>query len=92
MIGRKELLDKNPLTPQEAADLAEVISKNEAKDCARLILLCHAFTYEKDIMEREEMLRDIEARLGPLLPCFDDMQRADMLVALKEIKKGGDAR
>jgi hypothetical protein len=92
MPKRTDLLDKNPLTCEEAGDLAELITDLDSADAARLLLLCHGFTYEGDESKREGMLREMEARLGPFLPGFDDMQRADMLAALKEIRKGDDAR
>jgi hypothetical protein len=36
------------------------------------------------------MLRAIEARLGALLPSFDEAQEADMQRALVELRKRGD--
>lgn len=89
--GVKTLKAGNPLKDEEAGTLAEWITSFEDEQCARLLLLCHAFTYETDISRRENMLRETEARLGPFLPGFDRMQGEDMAACLTALraKKGG---
>jgi hypothetical protein len=81
---------RNPLTPKMAATLAEGFADGQdGDDVARMLLLLWSFTYERDINEREYMMRAVEARLGILMTGFDELQAAQMRRQLESLKEGG---
>jgi hypothetical protein len=84
------IFSRNPLDPQKAGALAQalVFELQDEDDIARLLLLCHALTFEPDMTAREGMLNEIEKEAGPMLREVDNT-----LTAIKrrqyEILKGG---
>ena len=82
----------NPLTPAQAGELAGHIEHTASNinpdDLSRLLLLCYAFTYERDSDTREAMLMAVEQKIGMSLPAFDDMMRGEMSRMLGTLKKG----
>jgi hypothetical protein len=81
---------RNPLTFEEAADLAEsIITMGNSEQVARLLLLVHAFTYiEAD--ERESFSSAIEERLFPSLPRVDEFRYEAMRRELETLREGGE--
>lgn len=65
---------RNPLTPEDAGQLAASLMAEiqDDEEIARLLLLCHALTFEPDMTAREGMLNAIEREAGPLLVAVDD--------------------
>lgn len=79
---------RNPLTFEEAADLAEsIISTGNAEQVARLLLLVHAFTYI-EAGERESFSSAIEDRLVPSLPRVDEFRHEAMRRELEALREG----
>jgi hypothetical protein len=76
--GKDPVFSRNPLTPEQAATLADSLTRaldGEESDIANLLLLCHALTFEPDLTAREGMLMAIEREAGPLLTAVDDALR-----------------
>jgi hypothetical protein len=87
--GRPDWRGANPLTFEEAADLAEsIISVGNARQVARLLLLVHAFTYI-DARERENLSSAIEDRLVSSLPGVDEFRYEAMGRELAALWEGG---
>ena len=86
--------DRNPLAGGDAAKLADAIIDSfggDSGDVARLVPLCHAFTYERDLAGRENMMRAVEHAAAPLLSAFDAMLNAELRRTLDALRKGGGA-
>ncbi len=82
---------ENPLTTEEAADLADALTGHGQgeDDAARILLLAFALTHERDLHKREYMFVAIEARVGPYLRGFTDLRRERMSEQLDALRKGG---
>jgi hypothetical protein len=65
---------RNPLTSEQAGKIAAGLFAEIQDDAeiARLLLLCHALTFEPDMTSREGLLNAIEKEAGPLLVAVDD--------------------
>ena len=85
------------VTPAEAATLAECVAwtfMDDGDEIARFLLLCHAFTYTRDMNDRETMMNAIEQKLAPFTNGYDQMlhaERGAQLASIREKSKGGAA-
>jgi hypothetical protein len=83
----------NPLTREDAGRIADCITwgllGESDDDISRLLLLCHAFTYERDLNAREAMLCAVEERIGVRVPGFDGLVATEMRRQLDVLRKGG---
>jgi len=80
------------VTREEAATLAECITwtfMDDGDEIARFLLLCHAFTYTRDMNDRENMMTAIEQKLAPLTNGYDGMLHAEMSARLASIRAKG---
>lgn len=86
-------LGTNPLTREDAGRIADRITWNllgeSDDDITRLLLLCHAFTYERDLNAREAMLCAVEEQIGNRLPGFAGLMATEMRRQLNALGKGG---
>lgn len=89
----KKIIDRNPLTPEEVSELASRIVCVDTELTAEVLLLCHAFTHEKNYSTREAMMDAAVEKLAVMLPAFDSTLMSSMAqeVAALRAKKGGRA-
>ena len=68
------VFSRNPLSPLCAGILAAALvhSLQHEDEIARLLLLCHALTFEPDMTAREGMLQAVEKEAAPMLRAVDD--------------------
>lgn len=80
---------RNPLTFDEVSELASALAFNlEPDEARRLLLLCHAFTFEESKAEREGMLQKVKEASAWLFPAFDKMVSGEIERSLDELKGG----
>ena len=79
---------RNPLEPEEAGAIAEglALQAQTTGEAARLLLLCHALTYEREMHKREYMLTEIKARVSPYLSGFSELGADEMRRELARVK------
>lgn len=83
------LKERNPLTAKEAADLALLIADHDPETTARLLLLLHAFTYERDGDNRYHMFLAVEGATADSLIGFEGFVRDAMRPPLDALREGG---
>jgi hypothetical protein len=72
--GKEPTFARNPLNLKQVSAIAEGLAFDiqEEDAIARLLLLCHALTYELDATEREGMLQAIEKEAAPMFRAVDE--------------------
>lgn len=81
--------NKNPLTSEEAARIADRVAGAESEDAALVLLLCFALAYEPDGWTRDAMYGAIEQRIAPLLADFTPMVKTELRGHLKALREEG---
>jgi hypothetical protein len=84
----KEIIDRNPLTDEEVAELVWEIIGLDFQLTSQVLLLCHAFTHEMSYSRRESMMEAAVARVAVLLPAFDSTLMSSMAQEVAALKGG----
>lgn len=83
--------NKNPLTPDEAARIADRLAGSKYESAALVMLLCFSLAYEHDASARDAMYGEIERCVAPLLEGFSVMLKTQLRGTLETLRGEGGA-